>query len=557
MRHAIAVGLTCWLAAATAWAQADLVLRGGPIHTAEDAAPTAEAVAVDAGRIVYVGAASGAEALIGPATQVIELNGAALYPGFTDAHAHLLGIGLREMTLNLEGVASLAALVDAVRARVAGTAPGAVIAGRGWIETHWPEARFPTAADLDAAAPDNPVILTRADGHALVANSAALARAGIDAATPAPAGGDILRDAAGRPTGMLIDKAMDLLAGVAPQPTPARRPAAFETGAGVYARYGWTGVHNMSVDPADLGVIALLADQGRLPLRVYNSVDRAGADALLASGAHTTGSGRVVTRAIKLYADGALGSRGAALFEPYGDADTTGLLLIGRDEILPILTTALRRGIQVNTHAIGDRANRLVLDWYGEALAAVPAAERAIAEPRWRIEHAQVVHTDDHARFAELGVIASMQPSHAISDLHFAPDRLGLDSGRLAGAYAWASLLEAGAIIAGGSDAPVERGDPAIEFYAAVARRDLTGYSGPGWHPDQAVDRQTALKMFTLWPAYAAFQEDALGSIAVGKRADFTALSHDIMTVPERDILQARAVLTVVDGAIVHRADGW
>ena len=557
MRHAIAVGLTCWLAAATAWAQADLVLRGGPIHTAEDAAPTAEAVAVDAGRIVYVGAASGAEALIGPATEVIELNGAALYPGFTDAHAHLLGIGLREMTLNLEGVASLAALVDAVRARVAGTAPGAVIAGRGWIETHWPEARFPTAADLDAAAPDNPVILTRADGHALVANSAALARAGIDAATPAPAGGDILRDASGRPTGMLIDKAMDLLAGVAPQPTPARRQAAFETGAGVYARYGWTGVHNMSVDPADLGVIALLADQGRLPLRVYNSVDRAGADALLASGAHTTGSGRVITRAIKLYADGALGSRGAALFEPYGDADTTGLLLIGRDEILPILTTALRRGIQVNTHAIGDRANRLVLDWYGEALAAVPAAERAIAEPRWRIEHAQVVHADDHARFAELGVIASMQPSHAISDLHFAPDRLGLDSGRLAGAYAWASLLEAGAIIAGGSDAPVERGDPAIEFYAAVARRDLTGYSGPGWHPDQAVDRQTALKMFTLWPAYAAFQEDALGSIAVGKRADFTALSHDIMTVPERDILQARAVLTVVDGAIVHRADGW
>ena len=557
MHHAIAMGLTCWLAAATAWAQADLVLRGGPIHTAEDGAPTAEAVAVDAGRIVYVGAASGAEALIGPATEVIELKGAALYPGFTDAHAHLLGIGLREMTLNLEGVASLAELVDAVRARVAETAPGAVIAGRGWIETHWPEARFPTAADLDAAAPDNPVILTRADGHALVANSAALARAGIDAATPPPAGGDILRDAAGRPTGMLIDKAMDLLAGVAPQPTPARRQAAFETGAGVYARHGWTGVHNMSVDPADLGVIALLADQGRLPLRVYNSVDRAGVDALLATGAHATASGRVVTRAIKLYADGALGSRGAALFEPYSDADTTGLLLIGRAEILPILTTALRRGIQVNTHAIGDRANRLVLDWYGEALAAVPAAERAIAEPRWRIEHAQVVHTDDHARFAELGVIASMQPSHAISDLHFAPDRLGLDTGRLAGAYAWASLLEAGAIIAGGSDAPVERGDPAIEFYAAVARRDLTGYSGPGWHPDQAVDRQTALKMFTLWPAYAAFQEDALGSIAVGKRADFTALSRDIMTVPERDIPQARAVLTVVDGAIVHRADGW
>ena len=303
MRHAIAVGLTCWLAAATAWAQADLVLRGGPIHTAEDAAPTAEAVAVDGGRIVYVGAASGAEALIGPATEVIELKGAALYPGFTDAHAHLLGIGLREMTLNLEGVASLAELVDAVRARVAETAPGAVIAGRGWIETHWPEARFPTAADLDAAAADNPVILTRADGHALVANSAALARAGIDAATPAPAGGDILRDAAGRPTGMLIDKAMDLLAGVAPQPTPARRQAAFETGAGVYARYGWTGVHNMSVDPADLGVIALRADPGRLPLRVYTSVDRAGVDALLATGARTTGSGRVVTRAIKLYAD--------------------------------------------------------------------------------------------------------------------------------------------------------------------------------------------------------------------------------------------------------------
>ena len=557
MPRSIAVGLTCWLAATTAWAQADLVLRGGPIHTAEDGAPMAEAVAVDDGRIVYVGAASGVRALIGPATEVIELEGAALYPGFTDAHAHLLGIGMREMTLNLERVASLADLVDAVRARVAEAEPGAVVTGRGWIETHWPEARFPTAADLDAAAPDNPVILTRADGHALVANSAALAAAGIDAATPVPAGGDILRDEAGQPAGMLIDNAMGLLAGVMLKPTPARRKAALETGASVYARYGWTGVHNMSVDPADLGLIALLADQGRLPLRVYNSVDRAGADALLATGAHTTASGRVVTRAIKLYADGALGSRGAALFDPYSDADTAGLLLIGRDEILPILTAALRRGIQVNTHAIGDKANRLVLDWYAEALAAVPVAQRAVAQPRWRIEHAQVVHGDDHARFAQLGVIASMQPSHAISDLHFAPDRLGLDTGRLAGAYAWASLLEAGAIIAGGSDAPVERGDPAIEFYAAVARRDLSGYTGPGWHADQAVDRQTALKMFTLWPAYAAFQEDELGSITVGKRADFTALSHDIMTVPEREIVQARAVLTVVDGTIVHRAEGW
>ena len=260
--------------------------------------------------------------------------------------------------------------------------------------------------------------------------------------------------------------------------------------------------------------------------------------------------GRVITRAVKLYMDGALGSRGAALLEPYSDRpDTSGLRIAEADETTGMMTQALRDGIQMNVHAIGDRGNRSLLDWVGEALDQVPAEERALAEHRWRDEHSQIVHPDDIPRFAELGVIASMQPSHAIGDLHFAPDRLG--DARLEGAYAWQSLLDAGAHLTGGSDAPVEQGDPRIEYYAATARADLSGFQGENWHAEEALSRSDALKLFTLWPAYASFREDELGSIETGKRADFTVFSADIMTIPEADILEVEPVMTVVEGEIV------
>ena len=261
---------------------------------------------------------------------------------------------------------------------------------------------------------------------------------------------------------------------------------------------------------------------------------------------------RLTCRALKVSFDGALGSKGAALLENYSDYDTAGFLKWKEEELLPMFEEALRQGIQVWTHAIGDRANRETLNLYAKAFQRVPPAQRKVQEPRWRIEHAQIVAPSDLPRFAQLGVIPSMQPSHAIGDLHFAVSRLGLK--RLAGAYAWQSFIQSGAIIPGGSDAPVERGEPMIEFYAAVARKDLQGYSGAGWHPEQAVSREQALKMFTIGAAYAAFAEAVRGSLEPGKRADLTVLSQDLMNIPEADILQTRCLMTVVNGEVVYDA---
>jgi hypothetical protein len=262
---------------------------------------------------------------------------------------------------------------------------------------------------------------------------------------------------------------------------------------------------------------------------------------------------RFTFRTIKVVSDGALGSRGAALLQPYADApNTTGLMTVKQEVLAPMLALALEKGVQVETHAIGDRANRFTLDEYERAFSAVPVARRKVAEPRWRIEHAQVLDLADIPRLAKLKVIPSMQPSHAIGDLHFAPSRVGV--ARLKGAYAWQSLIKTGAPIAGGSDAPVERGEPMIEFYAAVARKDPKGFQGEGWHPEEAVSREQALKMFTLWPAFAAFEEKLRGSIEVGKLADFSIFSSDIMNIPEMEILKTRNVMTVINGEVVYEA---
>ncbi|MCG8442798.1 MAG: amidohydrolase [Caulobacterales bacterium] len=545
----VAGGLLTACAAAPGPGEADRVFIG-TVYTGVEGAPRAEAVAVKNGRVLAVGAEADLRALAGPHTDRIELGEAALYPGFTDAHAHLFGVGLREVTLNLEGVASIAELQEALRPRVEAAEAGATITGRGWIETHWPEGRFPNKGDLDAVSGDTPVVLRRADGHALVANTAALRAAGIDADTADPPGGQIVRDAAGEPTGILIDKAMALMAGIVTAPAGEARTAILAEGARVTAAYGWTGVHNMSVAWEDVARMEALAETGELPVRVYNAIDPVEEGELLVVGGYDHVSGRVTTRAVKLYMDGALGSRGALLLASYADADGIGLQLREREATVALFETALRDGVQLCVHAIGDRANRLALDWMEAAFAAVPPEDRPPGEPRWRIEHSQILDPADIDRFAELGVIASMQPSHAIGDLHFAPNRLGL--ARLIGAYAWRSLIDSGAVIAGGSDAPVERGDPLIEFYAAVARRDLEGFQGEGWRPEEAVTRAEALKLFTLWPAYAAFQEDELGTIEVGKRADFSVFSADLMTIPHADIPAQSVVMTVVDGDIAY-----
>jgi predicted amidohydrolase YtcJ len=534
-------------------------ISGGPIYTAIDDLPQVEAVAIRKGVITYSGPDSGdwCKTHAGANSRDINLNTAAAYPGFTDAHGHLIGIGLREMTLNLEGTTSIESLKKKLATVAANTPKGTTIYGRGWIETHWPENRFPNRADLDNVTTEHPVILERADGHASVVNSLALSKANITNDTENPFGGAINRDKDGQATGMLIDNAARLVQSLMPSLTTARKREAYIKGAELYAARGWTNIHSMSVDPADIPMLNALAREGKLNIRVYNSLD------ILPSNSTQTISNMkrpqslenllVSTRAIKLYADGALGSRGAALLSPYSDDEkNSGLMLLKEQQANAIFDAALRNGTQVNTHAIGDRANRMVLDWYESAFKRVPKSQRAEKNPRWRIEHSQIIEPSDIPRFVELGVIPSMQPSHAIGDLHFAPDRLGKD--RLAGAYAWRALIDSGSIIAGGSDAPVEVGDPRIEFYAATQRKDLKGFSNEDWNAEQKVTPQEALKMFTIWPAYAAFEENKTGSLEVGKRADISIFETDLMTADGEDILTSKPLLTMVDGRVVFDA---
>jgi hypothetical protein len=532
---------------------AERVFTGGVIHTGVEATPTAELVAVTGGRIVFAGSAADGAAYIGQATETVDLSGAVMFPGFTDAHVHVIGVGERERNLNLEDVAS----IDELQAAVAGAAEdetASVIFGRGWIETHWPEERFPTATDLDAVEAARPVVLVRADGHALVANSAAMEAVGTTAATPDPEGGAIRRSADGAATGMFIDTAMAPFGALMGEPTMEERAALYELGAQVLAASGWTGVHNMSVDFADVAVMESLAEQGRLPIRIANYVNPEGYESVAAMAGSESVTEPVITPGVKFYMDGALGSRGAALLAPYDDAPgESGLFLSRQGQSVDMMQAALTDGVQLAVHAIGDAGNRRVLDWIEQSLDAVPPETRAVADPRWRVEHAQILAPADIPRFGELEIIASMQPSHAIGDLHFAPSRIGLN--RLEGAYAWRSLVESGALIAGGSDAPVERGEARIEFYAAAVRRDLDGYAGEGWNLDQALNRDTALKLFTTWPAFATRREAELGTIEVGKLADFSVFDRDLMTVDEEALSQARPVITVVNGEVVWRAE--
>jgi predicted amidohydrolase YtcJ len=534
---------------------ADIVFKNGNVYTANDNAPAAQAIAVKADRIVFVGTNAAAEKFIGKDTRVVDLNGNTVLPGFTDSHQHLSGVGQREMTLNLENTSSLADLLAKLKERVDQTKPGDWVTGRGWIETHWEPAAFPTRWDLDKVSPNNPVILGRADGHGAVANTAALKLAGVDKDTPNPFGGEISKDKqSGEPNGMLLDAAQGLVRRRVPPTTPEEAERAVVLGVKRDIELGWTQIQDAGGSYADVDIFKKLYTAGTIKLRIYKAVYGPGPNAtrLINEGATVGAFGnRFTLRTIKVVSDGALGSRGAALLAPYSDMpDTFGFLTVKAEELRPMLIDALRKGIQVETHAIGDRANRFILDEYETALKAVPASERKVAEPRWRVEHAQIVNPADIPRFAKLGIIPSMQPSHAIGDLFFAPKRLGIE--RLAGAYAWQSFIKSGVVVPGGSDAPVERGEPMIEFYAAVARKDQKGFSGEGWHLEEAVTREQALKMFTIWPAYAAFEEKLRGTIEVGKLADLTILSADIMKIPELEILKTRCVMTVINGEIVH-----
>ena len=537
---------------------ADILFKNGNIYTVNDEQPNAEAIAVQYGRIIFVGSNLDAKKYEVKGVKIIDLKGKTVVPGMADAHYHLSGVGFREMTLNLEGTTSLQDFLAKVKARADKAKPGEWVMGRGWIETFWTPQAFPTRADLNKIAPNNPVYLTRADGHASVVNSAALKIASLDRQTEAPFGGEIMKDKNGEPNGMLVDRAQGLVAKFLPTPTAADYEQALILGAKRSVELGWTQIQNAGTDWKEIEMLKKLYEQNKVKLRIYEAIRGPGEDAekLLRKGPDVgLYDHRLTIRTIKVSIDGALGSKGAALLENYSDHDTNGLLTYKEADVVPMFRDALRKGIQIETHAIGDRANRTILDWYERALGQITPMERYDRnDPRWRIEHAQIVNAADIPRFKKLGIIPSMQPSHAIGDLHFAASRLGQE--RLQGAYAWQTFIKQGNIIAGGSDAPVERGEPMIEFYAAVARKDQKGFSGSGWHAEEKVTREQALKMFTIWAAFAAFEEKLRGTIEVGKLADLTVLSADIMKIPEAEILQTKCAMTVIGGEVVFEVAG-
>jgi predicted amidohydrolase YtcJ len=461
-----------------------------------------------------------------------------------------LGQALR--TVDLVGSQSFDEVIARVRAQAARTPPGEWIRGRGWDQNDWADTRFPTHEALSRAVPEHPVYLSRVDGHAVVVNAKALALAGVTPATPDPAGGRIVRDAGGAPTGVLVDNATGLVGRLLATPSPAELRAQTLAAIAEANRWGVTGIHDAGVGPEGIAVYEALAREGRYDLRNYVMVR--GNDSTVAAYLRRGPQlglfdGRLWVRAIKLSADGALGSRGAALLEPYADEPGhSGLLLQEPGRIRRIAVQALRAGFQVNVHAIGDRANRLVLDDFEAALREVP-----VADHRFRIEHAQILHHDDIPRFARLDVIPSMQGSHQTSDMYWVPNRIGW--GRSLGTYAWRSLLATGVVIPNGSDAPVETVNPLVSFHAFVTRQDAAGFPAGGWFPAERTTREEALLSMTLWPAYAAFMEREAGSLTAGKYADFVVLDRDIMTVASEDILDARVMMTVLGGRVVYKLE--
>ena len=530
--------------------QADLVLTNAHIYTSDVNRPVAEALAVRGGRIAFVGSNRGALALAGPRTERLDLSGKTVITGMVDAHAHLLGLGQALRTVDLVGTRSYDEVIARVVERAKTARPGEWIRGRGWDQNDWADTRFPMHAALSRAVPNNPVYLTRVDGHAALVNAKALELAQVTAATPDPTGGRFIRDSANNPTGVLVDGAQGIVGRVIPAPSRAELREQTLAAIAEANRWGLTGIHDAGVAPEGIAVYEELAKEGRYSLRNYVMV-RSGdsvLDAFMQRGPQKAlYDGRLWIRAIKLVADGALGSRGAALLEPYSDdPGNTGLITTPPERIKSVAVRALKAGFQVNVHAIGDRANRMVLDQFEAAFREVPTADH-----RFRIEHAQILRYQDIPRFAELDVIPSMQGSHQTSDMYWAPNRLG--PARLGGAYAWRSLLNTGVVIPNGSDFPVEAVNPLISFHSFFTRQDTDNFPPGGWMPEQRTTRQEALLSITLWPAYAAFMENESGSLTIGKYADFVVLDRDIMTVAPEEVLGTRVLLTMLGGKAVYR----
>ena len=540
-----------------AQAPADLVLTNGRIYTVDNARPIVSALAVLGGRVVFVGSDAEAKVLASPSTRVMDLHGATVVPGIVDAHAHLLGLGTMLRQVNLRGSTSYQEVIDRATAWAKDAKPGEWIFGRGWDQNRWVDKEFPSHEALSRAFPGNPVVLTRIDGHALLANAKAMELAHITAATAEPSGGRIVKLASGSPSGVFIDNAQSLISHAIPAATRAETRKAILAAISECNRWGLTGIDDAGENAETIAIYEELAKAGNYNLRNYVMISDPGepnSPAALNNPYLRRGpqsalyDGHLWIRAIKLYADGALGSRGAALLAPYSDDPTnSGLLVSQPAHIRAWAETALRRGFQVNVHAIGDRGNRIVLDAFDSALSTVPTADH-----RFRIEHVQVLSPQDIPRFAKLGVIPSMQATHQTSDMRWAEARVG--PVRIRGAYAWRSLLNTGVVIPNGTDFPVEEVNPLLTFHAAVTRQDPTNLPAGGWYPEQKMTREEALQSMTIWPAYAAFQESMLGSLTPGKYADFVVLDRDIMRMPDTEILGTRVLSTWIGGKRVYEA---
>ena len=547
--------LTCLLCAVSAPSLAAEVqlLTAARIHTSDPQRPQAEAMAWDAtGRVLDIG---DAKTLIAryPQARRIDAGGATVIPGLIDAHGHLMELGYALTRVDLVGSKDKADVLARLQAYEKTLPAGAWLLGGGWDQNDWPEKTFPTAADLDRAFPERAVWLDRIDGHAGWANSAAM-RA-VERKHKAlrgdwqPDGGRILRQD-GKATGIFVDEAMELVRAVVPPPDAAFRERGLQRALALAARNGLTGVHDMATMREDLALYRRFADDGRLTLRVdvYADGRRDTLADLCKDGLYRHSGGRLQVRGVKLYVDGALGSRGAALLADYSDEPgNRGLLVTEPKAFEAAVRKAKDCGAQVATHAIGDRGNRIALDTYARVLGDDKASDH-----RWRIEHAQIVALDDIPRFAQLGVIASMQPTHATSDMPWAGDRVG--EARLAGAYAWRRFLDSGTRLALGSDFPVESVDPRLGLYAAVTRQDRDGHPPGGWLPGQRLTAAEALRGFTADAAWAGRDEAEVGKLAPGLRADFVVLADDPLAVPAAQLDDLTIRSTWVDGKVVYEA---
>ena len=532
---------------------ADLVIMGGKVATVDNDFSISEAVAVQDDKIIFVGTNNDAKRYIGGNTKVIELHGELVLPGLIDSHGHLTGFGKSLENIDLVGTQSYQEVLDLVKEKVKTAKPGEWIRGRGWDQNDWEVKEFPTHQALSKISPKNPVVLSRVDGHALLVNQKTMEIAGIGKFTSDPEGGKLLRNLNGFPTGIFIDNAEILITDYIPKYSTERIRGIIKNAANRCIELGLTGVGDAGIPISRIDDYKFLIDDNELPLRINAMLSDTVTSNL--SGffqkykIDSYGNNFLRVKSIKLYADGALGSRGAALLEPYSDdPENSGLIVTDKSHLLDVCKTALESDFQVCTHAIGDKAIRIMLDVYEQVLRDNPKTDH-----RFRIEHSQIVNSADISRYAELGVIPAMQPQHTVSDMPWTEDRVG--SERVKGAYAFRSFLDEGVVIPCGSDFPVEPPNPLIGIHNAITRQDENGNPDGGWYPEQRMTIEEAIKGYTTWAAYAAFQEDILGSIEVGKLADFTILDHDILTIDPSEILNTKPIYTIVGGKVRYQAD--